>query len=832
VQSATSFLLGGGETGALIGGFDWASTSLGPISGWPQSLKTATALLVHSPVPIVMLWGEDGFMIYNDAYSVFAGGRHPHVLGKKVREAWPEVAEFNDHVMKVGLAGGTLAFRDQELTLYRNGAAEQVWMNLDYSPVIDESGSPAGVIAIVVETTERVLADRRIGAERDRLRRMFDQAPGFMALLDGPDHVITLTNRAYQELIGHRDVMGMPLRAALPEAVEQGFVDILDTCFSTGQPFVGTGTAFRVQRGSFMEEVLLDFVYQPIAGRDGRISGVFLQGQDVTARVRADIARRESEARFREVANAAPALIWVTDTGGSATWFNKPWLDFVGDSLESQLVRGWMRHMHPDDHVPFARMKARAYECRTPFRLDFRLRRADGQYRVFDDTGVPRFDAAGRFLGFIGSCLDVTEARAAVADLRRLTETLEARVQARTAELEAANRLLVAQIDERERVEATLRRMQRLEAVGQLTAGVAHDFNNLLTVVLGNISFLERALEAAPVEPRTRARLGYMKSAAERGATLTGQLLAFSRRQRLEAKPLNLNETVASMRDLLQSSMGGAVKLQTRLDPYLWTALVDATQIELVILNLAINARDAMQVGGLLTVATANASLGEPERPEDPPAGDYVAVAVEDTGSGMTPEVLSHAFEPFFTTKEVGRGSGLGLAQVFGFAKQSGGGVRIETALGRGTTVRVYLPRSIDLAGALPEAAPSQPASPLPGGQRRVLVVDDDSAVRHVTASMLGDLGCSVQEADSGEVALARLETQPPFDLVVLDFAMPDMNGAQLASAILSRRPEQSILFVTGYADQTALQAIGENRIVKKPFRSEDLAAKVRRMLA
>src|ERR1700761_8628407 len=182
------FPFGGGKNGALIGALDWSNPSLGPIAGWPQSLKTAVGILVRSPVPIVLLWGPDGIMIYNDAYSVFAGGRHPQLLGSKVREGWPEVADFNDNVMKVGLAGGTLAYKDQELTLYRHGRPEQVWMNLDYSPVLDESGRPAGVIAIVVETTERVLAERRIAGERERLFQTFEQTPGFLVAMRGEDH--------------------------------------------------------------------------------------------------------------------------------------------------------------------------------------------------------------------------------------------------------------------------------------------------------------------------------------------------------------------------------------------------------------------------------------------------------------------------------------------------------------------------------------------------------------------------------------------------------------------------------------------------------------------
>ena len=240
-------------------------------------------------------------------------------------------------------------------------------------------------------------------------------------------------------------------------------------------------------------------------------------------------------------------------------------------------------------------------------------------------------------------------------ECRRLNEELEFHVQERTAELAAANRQLLAQIEERERVESTLRQMQRLEAVGQLTSGVAHDFNNLLTVVLGNIGFLEKGLAAAGVDGRLAQRLGYMRAAAERGAKLTDQLLSFSRRQRLEPKSLDLNETVAGMHDLLQSTMGGSIRIETKLHRGLWSALVDPTQLELAVLNLAINARDAMQVGGRLAVHTENVRLGPALYPEDPPAGDYVAICVSDTGTGMTEEVRAKVFEPFSPPRRLAR---------------------------------------------------------------------------------------------------------------------------------------------------------------------------------
>jgi len=421
------------------------------------------------------------------------------------------------------------------------------------------------------------------------------------------------------------------------------------------------------------------------------------------------------------------------------------------------------------------------------------------------------------------------EKAAAQTALNALNETLELRIEQRTRELAEANADLKREIGERERAEDALRLSQRLEAVGQLTSGVAHDFNNLLTVIAGNIEFLERAVS----DDRSKRRLAMIKGAAQRGANLTAQLLAFSRRQRLEPTPVGLNQTVASMRDLLQSSIGGAVRIETALQTDLWPALVDATQIELVILNLAINARDAMAVGGTLAIETANVMVTGPQtRPEHPQPGEYVMVSVSDTGTGMKPEVLSRVFEPFFTTKEVGKGSGLGLAQVFGFVKQSGGGIRIDTVLGEGTSIKVYLPRVRDDGAVTPVASPPVDCaiSHPPGSKPVVLVVDDDGDVREVTTTRLAEAGYVVREAASGLQALASLDADPCVDLVVLDFAMPGMNGAEAAIEIHKRWPATPVLFVTGYADTTALMragAVGADGFVQKPFRDGELERKV-----
>jgi signal transduction histidine kinase len=411
-------------------------------------------------------------------------------------------------------------------------------------------------------------------------------------------------------------------------------------------------------------------------------------------------------------------------------------------------------------------------------------------------------------------------------ECRRLNDELESRVHERTAELAAANRQLLAQIEEREHVESTLRQMQRLEAVGQLTSGVAHDFNNLLTVILGNIGFIQKGLASAGIDGDLLQRLYYMRAAAERGATLTAQLLSFSRRQRLEPKVIDLEETIVSMRDLLQSTMGGSIRIETLLSKNLWPALADPTQLELAILNLAINSRDAMQVGGTLTVSACNVTLSDSASPDDPPAGDYLQIAVSDTGSGMSKEVRAKAFEPFFTTKEVGKGSGLGLSQVLGFVQQSGGGVRIESQPGKGTSVYIFLPRAD--AALKAQDRGGQQASSLGDSGTTILLVDDDNAVRDVTAAMLREAGHRVVEAGSGGAALDLLERDTGITLMLVDFAMPGMNGAEVARRVKKIRPVLPILFITGFADRSALADVSESHIVSKPFLGNELMDKLR----
>ena len=400
---------------------------------------------------------------------------------------------------------------------------------------------------------------------------------------------------------------------------------------------------------------------------------------------------------------------------------------------------------------------------------------------------------------------------------------MENLVRERTGQLEQANEQLRQQIAERRQAEAALQQAQKMEVIGQMTGGVAHDFNNLLTAVLGN---LELAMRRG-TDDGIRHYLEGATHAAQRGAKITSQLLAFSRTQRLQTEPIDLNSIVTRMGDLLFRTIGATVQIETVLEKSLWQATADPSQMESVILNLALNARDAMPNGGRLTISTANVPREERNKPADLTAGDYVAVCVSDTGTGMTDEVLRKAFEPFFTTKAVGSGTGLGLSQVYGIARQTGGSVSIATKVDEGTRVTVYLPRT----SALPIMHPSEtPGAPLRRHEATIFVVDDDPDVRGLAISCLETLGYRVFGADGGRAAIDFLRRDVSLDLVLIDIAMPEINGVEAVQAILKKRPALPFLYMTGYVGPTKLDP-SEHRVVKKPFTIAELAAKIEEVL-
>ncbi len=422
IPSLTSrrFLDGGGETAAMIARRDWSETPLGPISRWPATLKITLEILLHSPVPMVLLWGTEGTMLYNDGYSLFAGKRHPQLLGTPVRSGWPEAAEFNDNVMKVVLAGGTLVYRDQELTLHRKGVPEQVWMNLDYSPVFDESGKPAGVLAIVVETTARVLAERRIAIEHWRLTEMCEQAPGLMAIFDGPEHRFVLANAVERQLIGREDVLGRTVREVLPEIENQGFLELLDKVYATGHPYHGTAVPVRLARSGEqqLETRFLNFVFQPLKDAAGTVNGIFVEGFDITEerkeverRTRAETALRDRERELRLLTDAMPVLISYIDSDKRFQFVNlvyESWFALPRDRIQGSLVRDILGTQM------FSKVEPMVDRALSGERVSFEQHmQYPGGERYIRADYVPRVDDGGHVIGIYTLVEDITRAKKA-----------------------------------------------------------------------------------------------------------------------------------------------------------------------------------------------------------------------------------------------------------------------------------------------------------------------------------------------------------------------------------------------------------------------------------
>ena len=606
-----------------------------------------------------------------------------------------------DYLSYLGLMAGQIASSLSGARVY--DAERRRAQTLAEAVAMREAASDALSQANLQLTSEVALRTQ----ERDRLRRLFEQAPSFMALLRGREHRFEFANKAYLQLIGHREVAGMAVRDALPEVEGQGFFELLDNCFDTATPFVGTGMAVQLQRAPAapLEERFINLVYQPIRNADGAVEGIFVDGYDVTHQHRAESA------------------------------------------------------------------------------------------------------------------------------LQALNETLEQRVTLRTTELGDALKKLQHESDEREAAQAALRQAQRMESLGQLTGGVAHDFNNLLQVISGNLQLLRREVAGNErAEKRVQSAIG----GVTRGAKLASQLLAFGRRQPLEPKVLDIGRFIKGMDDMLRRALGEEIELETVISGGLWNTLVDPGQIENAILNLGINARDAMTGGGKLTIEAGNAMLdAEYARVhDDVTPGQYVMVGVTDTGSGIPPELLERVFEPFFSTKPEGKGTGLGLSMVYGFVKQSGGHVKIYSEVGQGTTIKLYLPRAHQAEDTLAD----ETAAPVRGGTETVLVVEDDDEVRETAVGLLSDLGYRVLKAREAMGALSVIESGVPIDVLFTDVVMPGpLRSPELARKAKERLPGLAVLFTSGYTENAIVHGGRLDRgveLLSKPYTREALARKIRHVLA
>ena len=527
---------------------------------------------------------------------------------------------------------------------------------------------------------------------------------------------------------------------------------------------------------------------------------------DVTDRRMAFERLRDSEARFRVLADSAPLMMWISRRDGVREFANQAYVDFLGVLYEDALTFDLRQVLHPDDVDRIGTEQVEAAKSRDLFVQEARYRRPDGAYRWIRSITQSRISPAGEFIGYVGIGYDISDAKQAEGDLKRINDLLAERVEEALAE--------------RDQAEAALRRAQKLEAVGQLTGGVAHDFNNLLTIIVGALDLMQRH----PEDAARRARMvEAAQGAARRGERLTQQLLAFSRRQALKPERISVDALLKESEPLLRRAVGEAVGLSIAAGAPNALAYVDPSQFEAAVMNLVVNARDATPPGGSIRVETFRHGLAAGEV-EDTPAGEYLCVAVHDTGEGMNADVIARVFEPFFTTKETGRGTGLGLSQAYGFARQSGGAIAVESAPGQGATVRIYLPIA---EGEAQRAAEFEPAPAAARGPAlNVLLVEDDLAVGDMVEAMLVDLGHAVVRAERPAAAMDILQRGLPFDLMLTDLVMPGgKSGIDLAHEAVALRPGLPIILSSGYTGETLNAAVKAPwPLLPKPYSAEALA--------
>lgn len=520
--------------------------------------------------------------------------------------------------------------------------------------------------------------------------------------------------------------------------------------------------------------------------------GTFVVTANISERKRLELALHSSESRYRSIAGATPVGIFHTDANGEITFVNEKWCRLAGLSSEEAMGRGWLKALHPEN---FDKIRPNWYQAGNIGGLlenEYRFVNADGEAIWCYMLTVPESDDHGTVIGYIGALIDISQ---------------------------------------RKRAEEQLRQSQRMEAVGRLTGGIAHDFNNLLAIMLGNAGLLQQVIDK---NDETKYYVQTIIDSIKRGVSLTERLLAFSRKSRLSPVAVDVTDLISNLEDMLRRTLGEMIDLRVEQFATLWIAKVDLHQFENALVNLALNARDAMPRGGYLTIKTANVTLDESyaDRHEEVLPGDYIEVSVRDSGTGISPEILANVFEPFFTTKDVSKGSGLGLSTVFGFVKQSKGHITIHSEIGLGTMVKLFIPRSDE---DVVDQCPDENIVETPGRTERILVVEDDDSLRKVSVTILRKKGYNVVEASDGNLAIELLKRDQPIDLLFTDIVLPGgWNGVEIAAEAMRMQPDIKILYTTGYTEM----ATGENRqlppgaeLLLKPYSLEILLEKLRSLL-
>ncbi|GAA0429688.1 PAS domain S-box protein [Massilia aurea] len=1153
-SSAFASMLGNSVAAKSILKHDWSVSELGGIEAWGPELRCAVAMVCRAPAAMALLWGPQGQLIYNDGYRKIVGDRHPTALGASAFSVWPEAVSFNcDVVSRVG-KGESLSLRDVEFVLQRAGKAQSAWFDLDYSPVFDGQGAVIAALVLVIEKTDSIHANRQLELERATFVELFEQAPTFMALLRGPQHVFDRINPGYAKLVNHRSVIGKSVAEALPEAVEQGFVELLDSVFQSGEAFSGSSVEFSVQSAPDgpVDRRYLDFVYQPIRDFNGVVTSIFVEGvdvtdrelasaqikraeaqnrqildsaidyaiiafdlngkitqwnrgawhvlgwseqemlgqdgsrfftpedraldrmriemscslergvgnderwhirksgerfwasgemtplldeqkqpvgfvkvlrdqterhqsaktledslrrldaaqevgalgtytvdvadgelqgsrgffrifgldeqeridatdiealvisedtlirssresradesapldvqyrihrasdgaerwiarkaeferdnvgaplrmvgivQDITERKTQELAVQESSAQFKTLAQALPNQVWTANVDGKLDWINRRLIDYVGARRIVKEGQSWVDFVHADDTANTLLLWEQSVASGAPFETEFRMQRHDGEYRWHLNRALPSHAPDGEISRWIGTLTDIHTNKVLEEQTKRdrnrmwtlsqelmLICSFEGNIAAVNP---SATRLLgwseeemvghslgdflhmddiaatAAEVDKlgqgvttlafenryrgkdgafrtfdwtavpdggmihavgrdvtHERAtEAALRQSQKLEAIGQLTGGVAHDFNNVLAVIRTAVDMM-RLVKLT--EERRERYVTAISDAVTRATKLTAQLLAFARRQALQPVVFDVNRNIQLVSAMIGSLTGARVAMVVDLAPMPCFVNADPSQFDTAIVNLAVNARDAMNGSGRLKITVSPVRQIPSVRGHDAVEGRFVAISMQDTGLGISADNLMKIFEPFFTTKGIGQGTGLGLSQVFGFAKQSGGEIDVKSELGSGSTFTMFLPQSGQTGAS---DADVEVANVVHGKGGCVLVVEDNGEVAKSVEMTLEELGYSTVTASSGEQALQILSNDATrFAVVFSDVVMGGMSGIDLGNEVQLLYPALPIVLSSGYSHMLANNPEHGFTLLSKPYSLTDLA--------
>ena len=794
------------EMQARIAAFDWSRTPLGPRESWPQSLTIAVGIALSSRFPMFVWWGPQLVNIYNDAYVPILGAKHPAALGRPAKDSWAEIWDVVGEQAKAVMERGEATWNERvPLLMNRHGYDEQTWFTWSYSPIRDESGSIAGLFCACTEETGWVLAEAERDRARARLAEAFARSPFFLALLRGPDFVFEVANQRYFDLVQRGDVIGRKLRDVVPEVEGQGFFEILDRVYRTGEPFIGTGVSMMLRkRDGKLEQAYLDFVYEPLRNHRGEVDGILAAGNDVTERAIA-------ESRFRQLADAMPQIVFTADPDGSVDYFNRRWYEYTGLPAGDTSAETWSRIHTPEGLARVMKAWPEALRTGNPYEIEYPLRRHDGEYRWHLARAHPVHDARGEVVKWFGTNTDIHDRKMMEESLNR---ALSSEQQAR-GEAELASRMK-----------------------DEFLATLSHELRTPLNAILGwshiirSIPDLPKQLErgADVIERNARAQATIIEDLLDMSAIISGKA-------RIEMDEVDL---AAIVRTAVETARPAADAKHVRLlldADTLPGAVIrgDASRLQQVMWNLLTNAIKFTPAGGRIQVTLAR-------------SGDaQVRLAVTDSGEGIKPDFLPHVFERFrqadaTSTRRHG-GLGLGLAIVKQLVEMHGGTIRAESlGEGRGATFTVMLP----VASSRPQEARDTPfgshANPravvtaedraaIAG--KRIVVVDDEPDARELVCELLRECGAEVVTAGSAAEALAVLAAHT-FDILVSDIGMPIEDGYALMRRVraLQGNPNAAIaaIAVTAYArpdDRSRALAAGFQLHVAKPVEPGMLIAQV-----